>query len=255
LPWAMVYTGAWDYPANVRGYTYGVAFDLNQKCWALHYGAFAVARFANSPQLDPHFLKANGHILELENRYHLDDHPGKLHLWAFVNFAHMGNYREAIAEMPVNPDVTQTRAYRAKYGFGGNVEQELTKDLGAFGRFGWNDGHTETWMFTEIDATLATGLLLKGRCWCRPDDTAGVAFAANALSQPHRDYLAAGGLGFIVGDGRLNYGLEKTVEGFYNFTIRKGIYVALDLQEIFNPAYNRDRGPVFVASGRLHLEF
>ncbi len=255
LPWAMVYTGAWDYPANVRGYTYGVAFDLNQKDWALRYGVFAVARFANSAEIDPRFLKANGHILELENRYTLNDHPGKLRLWSFVNFAHMGNYREALAEMPMNPDITQTRAYRAKYGFGGNVEQELTKDLGAFSRFGWNDGHTETWMFTEIDATLALGLLLKGRCWCRPEDTVGLAFAANALSQPHRDYLAAGGLGFIIGDGRLNYGLEKTIESFYNFEVHKGISFALDLQEIFNPAYNRDRGPVFVASGRLHLEF
>jgi high affinity Mn2+ porin len=255
LPWAMVYNGAWDYPANVRGYTYGVAFDLNQKEWALRYGVFAVARFANAPQLDPNILKANGHVLEWERRYTLNDHPGKLRLWGFLNLAHMGKYTEAIAQMPVNPDITLTRAYRIKYGFGGNLEQELTKDLGAFARFGWNDGHTESWMFTEIDSTLALGLLLKGRCWCRPQDQLGLAVAANGLSSPHRDYLAAGGLGFIIGDGRLNYGLEKTLEGFYNLEVRKGISFALDLQGIDHPAYNKDRGPVLVVSGRLHIEF
>src|SRR5439155_13470934 len=128
-------------------------------------------------------------------------------------------------------------------------------DFGMFARFGWNDGHTETWMFTEIDATVVLGVMLKGRCWCRPQDQVGLALAVNGLSPEHRDYLAAGGLGFIIGDGRLNYGLEKTLEWFYNVEVRKGISFALDLQSIDNPAYNRDRGPVLVASGRLHIEF
>jgi high affinity Mn2+ porin len=255
LPWAMTYNGAWDYPANVRGYTYGVAFDLNQKDWALRYGIFAVARFANSPQLDPHILKANGQVLEWERRYCVDDRPGKLRVWGYLNRAHMGNYDLAVREMPVDPDVTATRAYRIRYGFGGNVEQELSKDLAGFAKFGWNDGHNETWMFTEIDSTLVMGLLLKGRCWCRPQDQVGLVFALDGISPDHRAYLGHGGLGFIIGDGRLNYGHEKTVETFYNFEVRKGIAFALDLQGIDNPAYNRDRGPVLVVSGRLHIEF
>jgi high affinity Mn2+ porin len=255
LPWAMVYNGAWDYPANVRGYTYGVAFDLNQKCWALRYGVFAVSTVANGAALDPHILKANGHILEWERRYTLSGRPGKLRLWGYFNHAHMGKYSEAIDEMPVNPDVTQTRAYRIKYGFGGNVEQELSRDLGAFIRAGWNDGRSESWMFTEIDSTFVAGLVLKGRCWCRPQDLVGLAVAADGISEPHRDYLADGGLGFVIGDGRLNYGLEKVVETFYNMEIRKGIYFAVDLQWVDNPAYNRDRGPVLVGGGRLHLEY
>jgi high affinity Mn2+ porin len=255
LPWAMVYNGAWDYPANVRGYTYGVAFDLNQKDWTLRYGLFAVARFANSAPLDPHLLRANGHVVELETRYTLDGHPGKLRLLGYLNLAHMGKYSEAIAEMPVNPDITLTRAYRIKYGFGFNLEQELTKDLGAFARFGWDDGHTETWMFTEIDTTFLLGLTLKGRCWCRPQDQLGLALALNGLSSQHRDYLAAGGLGFIIGDGRLNYGLEKTLEAYYSLEVRKGLYFALDLQGVDHPAYNKDRGPVFIVSGRMHIEF
>src|SRR5260370_10690063 len=180
---------------------------------------------------------------------------GKLGVWGFLKHAHMGNYSEALAEMPVNPDITQTRAYRFKYGFGCNLEQELTRDLGAFVKAGWNNGLSESWMFTEIDSTLVLGLVLKGRSWCRPQDQVGLAVALNGLSDEHREYLAAGGLGFIIGDGRLNYGLEKTLETFYNLEIHKGIYFAVDLQWIDNPAYNRDRGPVLVGSGRPHFEY
>ncbi len=254
LPWALVWNGAWDYPANVRGYTYGVTLDYNEKCWALRYGIFAVARFANSGQLDPNFLRANGQILEWERRYCLGGHPGKLRLWGYLNRAHMGSYNEAVNLMPVDPNVTLTRAYRIKYGFGGNIEQEITRDLGAFVKFGGNDGRTETWMFTPIDATFVAGLVLKGRCWCRPDDTVGLAAACDGLAGPHQGYLASGGLDFNIGDGALNYGLEETLETFYNLQIRKGIFFATDLQWINNPAYNRDRGPVVVITGRLHLE-
>jgi hypothetical protein len=33
---------------------------------------------------------------------------------------------------------------RIKYGFGMNLEQELTHTLRAYGRFGWNNGKTES---------------------------------------------------------------------------------------------------------------
>jgi len=167
----------------------------------------------------------------------------------------MGNYREALAQMPVNPDITATRVYRIKYGFGLNLEQELTKDLGLFCRLGWNDDRAESWAFTEIGRTAALGLTLKGRCWCRPDDVAGLAVVANGLSGPHRDYLAAGGLGFIIGDGRLRYGAEEILETYYNLQIVKGINVSLDYQAINHPAYNRDRSPVSVGAVRVHFEY
>jgi high affinity Mn2+ porin len=174
---------------------------------------------------------------------------------AYLNRAHMGDYREALIEMPVNPDVTQTRDYRYKYGCGGNAEQELTRDLGVWCRLGWSDGHTETWAFTPIDRTAALGLLLKGRCWARPADEVGLAAVCNGLAKDHRDYLAAGGLDFSIGDGRLNYGLEQIVELYYRIAIVKGIFVSADFQEIRNPAYNRDRGPVSVEALLVHAEY
>src|SRR5207237_3208795 len=142
---------------------------------------------------------------------------------AYLNNAHIGDYRVALREMPINPDDILTRAYRVKYGFGLNVEQEITKDLGVFTRVGWNDGHTESWAFTEIDATLAMGLLLKGKCWNRPQDQVGLAGVINGISNGHRDYLAAGGLGFILGDGRLRYNPAEILETYYNWELTKGI--------------------------------
>jgi high affinity Mn2+ porin len=255
LNWSLMYNGAWDYPANVRGYTYGAALELNRKDWALRYGVFAEPTVANGTALDPHIDNANGHVLELEERFRVEDHPGKLRLLAYLNHAHMGNYREALALMPVDPDITLTRAYRIKYGFGLSFEQELTKELGLFARLGWNDGQSESWAFTEIDRTALVGLLLAGRCWCRPDDQLGAAIVVNGISDAHRDYLAAGGLGFILGDGRLNYGPEEILELFYSLALRKGIYVTVDFQGVNHPAYNRDRGPVGVTALRVHAEF
>jgi high affinity Mn2+ porin len=255
LNWGLMYNGAWDYPANARGYNYGITWELNRKEWALRYGVFAEPTIANGQDLDPRFLQANGHVLELEQRYEWGDHPGKLRWLAYLNNAHMGNYRVALREMPIDPDITQTRAYRVKYGFGLNWEQEINKDVGVFARLGWDDGHTEAWAFTEIDATLAFGALVKGTQWCRPDDRVGLAFLFNGLSTGHRDYLAAGGVGFIIGDGALHYGAEEIVEAFYNLQLRKGINFTFDVQGVNNPAYNRERGPVGIAALRLHLEY
>jgi high affinity Mn2+ porin len=255
LNWSLMYTGAWDYPANVRGYTYGMVIDFNSRFLAARYGVVAEPSVANGAPIDPHLLKANGHILEFEQRYNLEDHPGHLREWAYLNHAHMGKYREALAEMPVDPDVTQTRAYRIKYGFGLSWDQELTRDLGVFVRAGWNDGQSESWAFTEIDETLALGLLLQGRAWRRPQDAVGLAAVCNGLSSAHRDYLAAGGLGFIIGDGRLHYGAEEILEAFYNWEVRKYINVTADFQGVNNPAYNKDRGPVAILAIRFHLAY
>ncbi len=167
----------------------------------------------------------------------------------------MGSYAEALRAQPVNPDVTATRAYRYKYGFGLNVEQEVTRDLGVWGRLGWSDGHTESWAFTPIDRTAALGLLLKGTCWARPNDTVGLAAAFNGIAAIHRDYLAAGGLDFALGDGQLKYQVESIIEFYYRCEVIKGIYVSGDFQEVFDPAYNQNRGPVTVGALLVHIEF
>jgi high affinity Mn2+ porin len=255
LNWSLMYTGAWDYPANVRGYIYGGTIDFNTRYLAFRYGVFAEPSIANGAPIDPHVLKANGHILEGDYRYDLEDHPGVLRVWGYLNHAHMGNYREAIAEMPVDPNVTLTRAYRIKYGFGLSWEQELQRDLGVFARLGWNDGGSESWAFTEIDATAAFGVLAKGTAWRRPMDEVGLAVVANGLSNAHRTYLADGGLGFIIGDGQLHYAAEQILEMYYNWEMIKNINFTADVQGVNNPAYNKDRGPVAIFAFRLHYVY
>jgi high affinity Mn2+ porin len=254
LNWGMVYNGAWDYPANVRGYTYGAALHYITKQWSLAYGVFAEPSYANGAPLDPHILKAQGQVAELEEHYELGGRPGTTRLMGFLNHAHMGNYDEALAEMPVDPDITKTRSYRYKYGFGVSIDQALTDDLGFLSRLGWNDGHSESWAYTEIDRTLSAGLVMGGRLWCRPYDRIGLAGILNGLSGPHRRYLAAGGLGFIIGDGRLDYAPEEILELYYALQIRPGIVATFDFQEVGNPAYNSDRGPVSIVSLRVHFE-
>ncbi|MGO9598174.1 MAG: carbohydrate porin [Isosphaeraceae bacterium] len=255
LNWALVYNGAWDYPSNVRGYTYGVALDYNHsQNLSFSYGVFTEPATANSAPLDWKVLLAQGQVAEMENRYEINGRPGAIRWLAFLNHAHMGNYNEALQLMPVDPDITKTRAYRYKYGFGISFDQILSDDLGFFGRLGWNDGHTETWAFTEIDRTASAGFVMGGRPWCRPDDRIGIAGILNGISGPHRDYLAAGGIGFIIGDGRLKYGLEEILEMYYALSISNGIVLTFDFQEVGNPAYNTERGPVAIGSIRVHWD-
>jgi high affinity Mn2+ porin len=255
LNWSIMYNGAWDYPANVRGYTYGGVAELNRKNWSLRYGAFAEPAVANGSTIDPHIDRALGHALEYERRYSIFGRPGSTALLAYLNFAHMGSYREALALMPINPQIALTRDYRPKQGFGLSTEQEVADGIGFFARAGWNNGQTESWAFTEIDRTLTCGLQFAGSRWRRPDDRFGMAVVFNGLSNAHRDYLAAGGLGFIIGDGRLNYGLEEIAELYYNWSIKPRLILSLDLQGVNHPAYNRDRGPVGIAGIRFHYDF
>jgi high affinity Mn2+ porin len=255
MAWSIMYNGAWDYPANVRGYTDGIALDYDHETWELHYVIGAVSTVANGAALDPRFLQANGQALEWVKHYTIGQRRGNLRLMTYLNLAHMGKYAKALEDMPVDPDVTATRSNRAKYGFGVSWDQELTSNLGVFGRWGWNDGHTETWMFTPIDRLVEFGIWARGNRWCRPNDQFGMAVCFNGLAKIHREYLAAGGLDFNIGDGKLNYARETILETVYNLGVTKNILFSLDFQEVWNPAYNRDRGPVSIFLGRFHFEF
>ncbi|MGZ3771320.1 MAG: carbohydrate porin [Bdellovibrio sp.] len=254
LNWALMDYGAWDYAADTRGYSWGVVFDFNQKNWALRFASVLEPTEANQMTYDMNMAKAHGDNLEFEYRYSYQDQPGTLHLLAYDNHAYMGNYRNAINSPSATKDIKTTREYSEKYGFGLGIEQRLTADLGFFSRLSWNDGKTETWAFTEIDQSITAGLSWFPHFWKNREDTVGVALIVNDLSKDHRDYLAAGGTGFIIGDGRLNYSSEKILESYYLIHASKEASVTVDYQFISAPAYNADRGPVSVFALRLHHE-
>jgi len=255
--WTLFTEAAWDYPANTRGYTQGVILELNNRNHSLRYGAMAEPAAANGPNFDSKILDALGNSLEYEARWMRGDHPGSAKLMGYLNRADMGNYAEAIAGAGSSaPNVISTRAYRDKYGIAFTGDQELSPSLGAFARLGWNDGRSESWAFTEIDRNATTGINLKGTHWGRPDDVVGFAGSIEGLSNSHRQYLADGGLGFIIGDGKLpNYETEEILEAYYNAKVSANVFVTPDVQFVNNPAYNADRGPVLVGALRVHTEF
>jgi len=256
LNWALLGNGAWDYAADTRGYTWGVATEYRQPGWAFRAAAVMVPTEANGFQLDTRIADAHSFNLEGERRYRLFGRPGASRLIFYRNVARMGSYREAIEESPVAPDVTATREYgRDKNGVGLNVEQEVADGAGVFLRLGWNDGRNETWAFTEIDRAAALGTSWSGAAWGRKADRFAGALIVNGLSPDHRDYLAAGGYGFIIGDGKLRYGLETILEAYYSFALPHGLSLTADYQHVVRPAYNRDRGPVDVFGLRAHLAF
>ncbi len=194
-------------------------------------------------------------VTEIERRYQLGGHPGTVRLLAFLNRAHMGGYQATVDDPALHGDITRTREYRSKYGFGLNLEQELATGIEAFMRLGWNDGQNEASMFSDVDRAASAGISVQGGFWGRPNDTLGLALAMNGISRSHQDFLAAGGTGILAGDGTLSYGWEQLLETCYDFQIWKNVRGAADYQFINHPAFNRDRGPVSVFSARLHWSF
>ena len=255
LNWTLMSNGAWDYPADTRGYTYGGTIQLLMDNWALRYGLWAMPEEANGATFDTFFPGAHGQALEFEYDYSLLDKPGKTRVMAFYNNAHMGHYRETIDTPAFGMDITQSRTYSAKFGFTLNMEQKITDDCGVFMRAGWNDGRTESFAFTEVDRTLQVGVSLQGTAWRRPEDTVAAALVVNGISGDHSAYLADGGLGFLLGDGALTVGPETIVEFYYSAKLFKSLFVSFDYQFIDNPGYNRDRGPISIFGLRVHVEF
>ncbi len=258
MNWSIMDDGAWDYPADVRGYTVGVYEELTFGGWSVRNATMMEPSVANGPLLDTHVTKNRGEAVEVERRFLIGSHPGAVRTMGFLNRDDGGSFLEALhnAELTgTTPTLDGTRRNGAlKYGFGVNFEQELTRDIGVFGRYGWADGKTEAWAFTQIDRTLSGGVSLGGRIWRRPQDHVGAAFARNYLSGDQRAFLAAGGLGFIIGDGALDYAPEQVFETYYAVPLSYGFTASLDYQHFVDPAYNQARGPVSVYSLRLHWE-
>jgi high affinity Mn2+ porin len=257
MSWALMNNGAWDYPADVRGYTPSFVAEYVEPNWELRYAISMVPKVANGAAVNYALDKARSQTLELTKRYKFNHQDGVLRLLGFYTSANMGNYRESIALAPDGPDITATRAYgRTKYGFGVNMEQVIRKDLGMFFRASWNDGNNETWAFTEIDRSASLGINFDGNHWKRPNDEFAIAAVVSGLSGPHRDYLAAGGKGFMLGDGRLNYGTENLIETYYCAElVKNNLFLTGTYQFLMHPGYNKDRGPAHVFSVRVHATF
>ena len=255
MNWSLMANGAWDVPADSLGYITGFAAELNVPGWAARYGFFQVPTVANGIALDPHYLEAWSMVIELERHHSLDGHPGAIRLLSYLTRAHMGAFQLAL-DSPVRPaDITAVEDYRYKFGFGLNLEQEIVRDVGLFSRLGWNDGRTEAWCFTDVDATATLGSSIKGAFWGRPGDTFGFAGVLNGISGVHSDFFQQGGTGILVGDGTLSYGWEKILETYYDVQVWKSLHLTADYQFVSNPAYNRDRGPVHILGARMHWEF
>lgn len=256
MNWSLMSNGAWDYPANTRGYVMGLYTEFAQPSWTLRFALTMVTTEANGAIWDTRINYANTQTLEFEKRYAINGQKGAIRLLGFNNNGKMGSYSDALKRNTVSPTVDTLLAYgHRKYGFGINIEQYISHDFGVFAKASYNDGHTETWFFTEIDRSFSLGGILKGTAWKRTNDEAGLALVINGISKPHRDYLAAGGYGFIIGDGQLSYGTEMISEFYYKIYASKNIALSPGYQFIVNPAYNKDRGPVNVFSVRMHVEF
>ncbi len=258
MNWAVVESAAFDYAADAWGYSYGAAAEWTQAWWSIRAGAFALSRLPNQRELDA-TLQQFELVVELEERHAWLGHPGKLKLLAFNNRGRMGDYDAAVSvalRTGAAPDTADVRRMASRPGLALNLEQELADGLGVFARASANDGSKEAFEFTEINRSLSAGASLAGSRWKRAQDTVGLAVAIDGLSGAARRYFAAGGLGILIGDGRLpDYGLEKIVETYYAARLTQALTVSADIQYLVNPAYSRDRGPVSVFGLRLHAEF
>ncbi len=257
LGWGLMESAAWDYAADTRGYTWGVMGDLKYDWWSARFGAFLVGQYANQMPMEWRFWEAGSLDVELEGRWKLRGRPGALRVAAFMNDARMGDYEQALALAPSSPDVTATRELgRIKYGFVASANQEIIpKALGVFSRLSWNDGHTESWSYTEVDRSAALGAVIDGHLWHRPDDALGIAVVVSGLSDAHERYLAAGGDGFILGDGALSYSAEVVGEAYYKAQLTTNFAASAIYQPVINPGFNADRGPIHFFAFRLHAAF
>jgi carbohydrate-selective porin OprB len=259
LNYDFLYNTAWDYAADTRGYSYGIVAALYQPRWRLALGVFVEPDTQNGARFDVLDTRELGYNLELTVKP--NDAGTVVRLLSYFNEGRMGSYSEALllgAATDKAPNILDVEKLGGtKYGFGLNFEQPLADggETGMFGRLGWNDGHHENWAYVECDRHVSLGAQLSGIHWGREGDRVGVAYAVDALSTPHQDYLEAGGIGMLLGDGKLNYGFEQVLEIYYSIQVCSFIYISPDFQFIQNPGFNSDRGPVEVYGLRLRATY
>jgi high affinity Mn2+ porin len=256
--WALIDSGAFDYAADSWGYSYGGAAELSVDWWTLRAGMFDLSKVPNGKHLETGFRQFEI-VAEGEERHKLFGRDGKLKILGFLNRGWMGSYNDAVALADGTGTVPSTalvRNYKSRPGVAMNFQQQVADDLGLFARISYNDGSEETYEFTEVNRGLATGVSLKGASWNRKDDSVGAGYVVDGISHAAQRYFAEGGLGILIGDGRLpHYGLENGLESYYSAQLASWFAATADYQLIVNPAYNPGRGPVSIFGLRLHAEF
>ena len=261
--WSIWANGAWDYPANTRGYTYGLVVQWIKPGWGIGFSSVAVPIIANFHLMEYHFSNAHSETVQFDHSFSISEKPGAVRLILSNTLSRAPSYKAGLSALAANDSFVlnvisgneKNNSHGGKkFGVGVNAEQEIAKDLGMFVRSGWNDGKYASWAFTEIDQTICAGISLKGSRWKRDGDVIGMAAVVNGISTDHRNFLRAGGYGFIIGDGRLNYGHETIAEFYYNAKLFTFLWFGFDYQFVTNPGYNKDRGPVHVFGLRAHTE-
>ncbi len=262
MNWSLVDAGAFNYSADQQGYTYGAVLDLNQKDWAVRAGYFLVPDESNGENFDTRIGQRGQAIVELQHNYSLLGLPGVFRFTAFESQFYAGSYAATLSNPylinPLTdggaPDIAATRKTRSQFGFVGNAELSVTKDLGLFARISWWNGQSEI-MYTDIDESASFGGVLTGTSWGRPLDKVGLATSINGISSNYQQFLSIGGLGVNIGDGALSYRPESIVETYYSYSLTENMFLTADYQFVANPGYNYVRGPVSIGSVRLHVQY
>lgn len=264
LNWSLMSNGAWDYPADTRGYTKGVVIELIQPTWAVRVSTAMVPLKANGLQLDDQITKAHSETIELEKKWNIQGKPGAIRVLGFHTLSQAPTYLTTLAQVKLG-DSSSVDVYSGqkawgiygglKYGYGINLEQAFSNTVGGFFKTSWNDGKTATWAFTEIDRSISGGIQILGNAWKCPNDQIGIAQVVNGISKEHQAFLKAGLNGFMIGDGNLNYGPESITELYYKARFAKGFYLTANYQLVIHPGYNQDSGSVNVFAIRGHIEF
>jgi hypothetical protein len=268
MNWGNMTYLAYDYAADARGYSWGLAGEWYFDNWVLRASRMLAPKSPNGRDLNWQVFNAYGDQVEVERQHNIADLPGKVSVLAYRNKMILARFEDATNYINQNPNTRQgTQAInnvrssnQIKTGIGLHGEQALTKDLGIYGRAFTSDGHTETMSFTEADNSLSVGMGMNGTSWQRPHDTIGISAMQNGLSSYRRSYLKAGGVSYFIGDyasasQTISYSPERIGEVYYNATVIKNVLAGVNFQHIINPAYNAARGPVNILSFRVHAEF
>ena len=266
MNWGNMTYLAYDYAADARGYSTGLAGEWYLSNWVMRASRMLAPKSPNGRDLNWQIFNTYGDQIEVERQHNIADLPGKVSVLAYRNRMILARFQDATNYVIAN-NAQGTQAinnvrtnYQYKTGVGINGEQALTKDLGIYGRAFTSDGHTETMSFTEADNSISVGMGLNGTSWSRPKDTVGISMMQNGLSSYRKNYLQSGGVSYFIGDyagpgQTISYRPERIGEVYYNATVIKNVLAGLNFQHINNPAYNAARGPMNILSFRIHAEF